>query len=156
MHHQLNILNILKHFILPTMGRQKFLGMVVFAMYRNAYVITFKVWPSHIHVDPAIVGGTGGRLLLESSGVRPSHSILYPPWLRNMFPWGQFQGEEQSEVARSKVRRVWWLGDDRNIFSRLGIAAHRAKCGSMHYRVVETTLLATCRATSRNLCKTRT
>jgi hypothetical protein len=48
----------------------------------TAYGITFKVGPSSARthtktcsIDPAIAGSTDGRLLLESSGVRPSHSI---------------------------------------------------------------------------------
>jgi hypothetical protein len=41
-------------------------------------------------IDPAIVGSTCGRLLLESSRVQPSHSIWCPPWLQNMSPWGPF------------------------------------------------------------------
>ena len=65
-----------------TTGTQKVLGMVVLhcngRTYGNAYLITFKVEPLGTHTcsfDPAIVGSTGGRLLLEPTGVRPSHSI---------------------------------------------------------------------------------
>jgi hypothetical protein len=64
--------------------------------YGSIYLITFKVWTLrivHTHtcsIDPAIVGSTGGRLLMESSGVRPSHSIWCPPWLRNVSPWGPY------------------------------------------------------------------
>jgi len=48
---------------------------------------------AHTHtcsIDPAILGSNGGRLLLESSGVWPSHSIWCPPWLRNASTWGPF------------------------------------------------------------------
>jgi hypothetical protein len=56
-------------------------------------------------IDPAIVGSTGGRLLLESSGVRPSHSIWCPPWLRNASPWGPFS--EPPKVTRFSQRSSW-------------------------------------------------
>ena len=75
-----------------TRGSQNVPGNVVYQCngwtYDNAYLITFKAGPlrththTHTHkhthtcsIDPAIVGSTGGRLLLESSAVRPSHSM---------------------------------------------------------------------------------
>ena len=62
---------------------------------------------THTHTcstDPAIVGNTGERLLLESSGVPASHSIWCPPWLRNASPWGPF-----SEQGTAKSHSVWDL-----------------------------------------------
>jgi hypothetical protein len=66
-----------------TMGGQKVPGMVVLhcngRTYGNAYLITLKVGPLSTHTlllhRSAIVGSTGGRLLLEYAGVQPSHSI---------------------------------------------------------------------------------
>ena len=43
----------------------------------------------HTHTcsfEPATVGSTDGSVLLESSGVRPSHSIWCPPWMWNASP----------------------------------------------------------------------
>jgi len=57
---------------------------------------------------------------------------------------------EQPKVTRSEIRRVRWLGDDRNAFWQ-GIAAQQAMCGLVHYRDAETTLPATCHAVSTEL-----
>jgi hypothetical protein len=64
------------------MGIHKVPGMVLLhcdvRKYDNDCLITFKVGPlrTQIHLlHPVIVGSTGGRLLLKSSGIRPSHSI---------------------------------------------------------------------------------
>jgi hypothetical protein len=38
-------------------------------------------------IDPVVFGSTGGRLLLESSSVRSSHSIWCPPWVLNVSPF---------------------------------------------------------------------
>jgi hypothetical protein len=80
----------------------------------NAYLITFKVGPLCTYtrsIDPATVGSTGGRLLLESSRARPSHSIWCPPRIRKT----HFQSREQPKVTRSKKWRVRWFGDERNV-----------------------------------------
>ena len=74
---------------------------------------------AHTHtcsIDPAIVGCTGRRLLLESSGVQPSLSILCPPWCETRPLEAHFQNREQPKVTRSEMQRVRWLGDDRNAF----------------------------------------
>jgi hypothetical protein len=115
-------------------GIQEVAGMVVLQWncrtYGNAYLITFKVGPFHTHththirvrartlslslslslsrsINPAIVGSTGGRLLLEFSGVRPSHSIWYPPWLRNVC---RLKAHFQSHSGRYPVSTAvgWW------------------------------------------------
>ena len=72
---------------------------------------------AHTHtcsIDPAIVGSTGGRLLLESSGVRPSLDVLHGCETRALE--AHFQSREQPKVTRSEILRVQWLGDNRNAF----------------------------------------
>jgi len=98
---------------------------------------------AHTHtcsIYPAIVGSTGGRLLLESSGVRSSPSIWCPPWLRNGYPWGLFSeyGTAKSHSERDPEITVvgWW----QECFSRRGIDAQQAMWGSVPYRGAETTL----------------
>jgi hypothetical protein len=71
--------------------------------FSNAYLITYNVWSLHPHtcsIDYATAGSSGGRLLLEYFGVRPSHSIWCPLWLWNVSPWGTFseQGTAKSQV----------------------------------------------------------
>jgi hypothetical protein len=83
------------------MGSKKVPGMVVLhcdgRRYGNAYLIAVKLGPLGAHartqthtqacsIDPANVVSTGGKFILESSGLLPSHLICCPPWLRNIFP----------------------------------------------------------------------
>jgi hypothetical protein len=77
-------LKVLLNMAYYTRGSQEVPGTVVLhcngRTYGSAYLITFKVGPLHTHThtcsfDPAIVGSTGRMLILESSGVWPSHSI---------------------------------------------------------------------------------
>jgi hypothetical protein len=75
---------------------------------------------THTHTQtcfiyPAIVGSTGGRLLLEFSGVGPSHSIWYPHWLRNVSLEVHIQSKEQPKVSLSEIRIVRWLGEEREV-----------------------------------------
>jgi hypothetical protein len=67
-----------------TMGSQNVPGMVVLhcngRTQGNANLITFKVGTlctDTCSIDPATVWSTGGRLLFESSGVRPPHYFMY-------------------------------------------------------------------------------
>jgi hypothetical protein len=111
------------------MSSQKVPGMSVLRCndrtYDNTYLITFKVGPLHTHMHLLhwschCQKHRGRRIHLESSGVRPSHSIWCPPWLRNL---SHFQSTEQP-----KFIFLW------------GIAAHEETCGSVHYRDAETTV----------------
>jgi hypothetical protein len=108
-------------------GSKNVPGMMIWhcnaRIYGNAYLITFKVWSlracTHTHtythtcsIDPATVGSTGGRLLLESSGVRTLHSFLCPSQLRNVSPWDPFleQGTVKSHWERDPESMMvgWW------------------------------------------------
>jgi hypothetical protein len=86
-------------------------------------------------IDTATAGSTGGRLPLEYCGVRPSHSIRWPPWLGNVSPSGR-----QQETARSGEYGDW-------------VITQQAMCGSVRYRDAETTVPA-CHLS--RLCKTCT
>jgi hypothetical protein len=123
---------------------QKVPGMVVLhcngRTYGNDYLLTFKVGPlvrAHTcSIYPAVVGSTCRRLPLESSGVRPSHSIWCPLWLRIVSPWCPFSEKKQPIVTRSDIRKYGgWV--------MTGIAAQQAMCGSVRYRDAETTVPAT-------------
>jgi len=61
-----------------------------------------------------------------------------------------FQRREQPKVTWSEIRRVRWLGDDRNAFLGEELL-HNKRCVSVRYRDAETTLPATCRAVSTEL-----
>jgi hypothetical protein len=98
------------------MGGQKVPWMVVLhwngRTYGNSCIITFKVHTQACSIDSATVGSAGGRLLLESSHVRQSHSISCPALLQNLCPWGPFL---ESGTAKSHSERdpdstviVWW------------------------------------------------
>jgi hypothetical protein len=112
---------------------------------------------THTHIcsiDLAIGGSTDEKLLLESSGVRPSHSILCHPWLRNLPLEVHFQSREQP-----KVRRVRWLGDDRNVL--LGEELLHYKCCVARYVIVmqeplSLPLVAPIPETASYICKTLT
>jgi hypothetical protein len=76
-----------------TMGGKNVSGTVVLhcngRTYGNSQLITYRVGTLCTHtcsINPSIAGSTGGKLLMESSGVRSSYSISCPPWLRNMCP----------------------------------------------------------------------
>jgi hypothetical protein len=65
-------------------------------MYGNVYLIAFKIEPlsahahTHTHIcsiDPAIVGSTGGRNILESSGVRPLAFHFMSSRVANRVSW---------------------------------------------------------------------
>jgi hypothetical protein len=105
------------------MGSQNILRIVVSncngITYGNAYLITFKV--EHLRtdtcsIDPAIVGSTDGRHLSKSSGVRPSiwFDVLHGCVTCSLE--AHLRSREQQKVTRSEIRRVQWLGDDRNVF----------------------------------------
>ena len=106
---------------------------------------------AHTHtcsIDPAIVGSTGGRLLLESSGVRPSLDVLHGCETRALE--AHFQSREQPKVIRSEIRRVRWLGDDRNAF--LGEELQFGGNGVTSGRESGFCVTITYRATHRYLC----
>jgi hypothetical protein len=56
----------------------------------------------------ATVRGVGGRLILESSGIRFDALIGCETCALET----HFQSREQPKVTRSEIRRVRWLGDD--------------------------------------------
>jgi hypothetical protein len=63
-----------------------------------------------------------------------------------------FQSKEQSIVTLSEIRRVRWLGDDRNVF--LGeelLHNKRCVCGAVRNRDAENIVPATCPAASSEL-----
>jgi hypothetical protein len=65
--------------------------------------------PAHEYtysIEPAIVGITGERLLLESSIVWQQHLIWCPPWLGNVFPWGRAESHSERGPETSVVG--WW------------------------------------------------
>jgi hypothetical protein len=116
------------------MGSQKVPGMVELhckgKIYGDAYIITFKVGPLNAHtccIKPAIVRSTGRRILLKSSGVRPSHWILVPLCSQNgpVSPIFRVGNSKTSLGARSGECGGWVL---------TGIAAQQALCGSVRYR----------------------
>jgi hypothetical protein len=81
-----------------------------------AYGATLRIRSRTYSIDPAIVGSTGGWLLLNlpqfGRGIRFDilHGCEMCPLEAN------FQIREQLEVTRSDIRRVRWLGDDRNVY----------------------------------------
>lgn len=91
----------------------------------------------HAHtcsIDPAIVGTTGRRFLLESSGMWLSHSILC---------------SLQANVCSREHPKVTWKGIWRysgwmikNFFSQQGIGAQQAMCLLVHYHEAETSVPA--------------
>jgi hypothetical protein len=87
---------LISNYAIYMKGSEKVPGMAVLhcncRTYGNAYLITFTGGPLSRHtLAPSILP------LLESSAVRPSHSILCVRRLRN--------------VGNSDIRRVRWLGD---------------------------------------------
>jgi hypothetical protein len=91
---------------------------------------------THTHtcfIHLAIVGSTGSKFLLESSGVRPPHSIWCPPLLQNVSHWGPLS-EEGTAKSNSgwdpESMEVRWRQE---CFSQRGIAAQQALCGLVHY-----------------------
>jgi hypothetical protein len=129
------------------MGTQKVPGIILLhwngTTYENAFLITFKVGSlrarthtnTHIHththccIDSGVVGSADGRFLSESSGVRPSHSIWCPPWLRN------FSSKSHSEQDPENVVVGWWR--NRQCAARCGIMKEKPP-----------SLSATCRTAS--------
>jgi hypothetical protein len=140
------------------MDCQKFPGIVVLRCngraYGSVYLITLKVTlrarkkkhththiPTHTHtcsIELALDGSTGGSLIFGIFRVQPTYSIWWPLWLQSMSPWGPFS----EYVTRKKIWRVWWLGDDRNIFLGEELSAQQA----MRVSYAQTPVPATCRS----------
>jgi hypothetical protein len=104
------------------MGSQKVPGMVVLhcngKTYGNTYLITFKVGPLFTQtlapsILPLLEAPADASLgIFRSSPVAIRFYILHGC---EPCPLGaHFQSSAQPEVTGSEVRRVRWLGDDRN------------------------------------------
>ena len=107
-----------------TRGSQKVPGMVVLhcngRTYGNAYLITFKVGPLRTHtLAPSILPlleapAEGFFWNLPEFGRRIRFDVLHG--CETCPLEAHFQSREQPKVTRSEIRRVRWLGDDRNVF----------------------------------------
>ena len=133
--------------------------------YNNVYLVTFKVEPLRTH--------TLAPLILPSLEA-PAEVFFWnlPEFghhIRSGVPHGcetcpleaHFQSREQPKVTRSEIRRVRWLGDDRNAF--LGEELLQNKRCVARCVIVMQTHHSPChlshrflRTVSRNLCKTCT
>ena len=90
--------------------------------YDNAYLITFKVGPllTHTHtLAPSILPllealAEGFFWNLLPFGRRIPFDVLHGCEMRPLE--AHFQSREQPKVTRSEIRRLRWLGDDRNAF----------------------------------------
>jgi len=112
--------------IYNTRGSQKVPGNVVYQCngwtYDNAYLITFKVGPllTHTHtLAPSILPlleppAEGFFWNFQQFGRCISFDILHGREMRPLE--AHFQSREQPKVTRSEIRRLRWLGDDRNAF----------------------------------------
>jgi len=107
-----------------TTGSQKVPGNVVYQCsgwtYDNAYLITFKVGPLRTHtLAPSILPlleapAEGFFWNLLQFGRRIPFDVLHGCETRPLV--AHFQSREQPKVTRSKIRRIRWLGVDRNAF----------------------------------------
>jgi hypothetical protein len=110
--------------VVHTMVSQKVLGMVVLhwngKTYGNAYLITFKVGllrayrlaPSILPLLEAPAGGSFWNLPEFGRCIRFDVIHGYDTCQLE----AHFQSREQPKATRSGIRRVRWLGDDRNVF----------------------------------------
>jgi hypothetical protein len=110
-----------------TMCSQKVTGMVVLhcngGTYGNAYLITFKVGllrtdtlvPSILPLLKAPTEGVFWNLLEFGHDIRFDVLNVCETCLLET----HFLSREQIKVTLSEIRRVRWLGDDRNVFSTM-------------------------------------
>jgi hypothetical protein len=106
-----------------TMGSQKVPGMLVLhcngRTYGNSYLVAFKVGPFQVHtLAPSIL-----PLLVATADVLfwnlPEFGCPIRFGILHGYEKGpvetHFQSREQPKVTENEVRRLRWLGDDRNV-----------------------------------------
>jgi hypothetical protein len=128
-----------------TMDNQKVPGMFLLhcngGTYGKAYV-TFKVGPlragTHANTHTLtpwilpLAPAEGFCLDLPELVRRFRFDVL--PGCESCPLEDNFQSREQPEVTRSEIRRLWWLGDDRDVLPRRGFATQQAMYRRLCYR----------------------